>query len=186
MGGACTTREKALNSSPSSKERDGTLQSENSKDSIADGNLIFRNAAKNDAVDIFKWRNHPDIRKNSFNTDTLLWNEHERWFKEKSKDPNSKIYVACYEDEKIGMVRFDEKDDVIKVSVMLNPDFLGKGIGSEVIRLGKDRFINEKKPCKPIIAEIKTGNIASIKAFQKAGYEESCVVYIWKEEKNGN
>jgi spore coat polysaccharide biosynthesis protein SpsF len=91
------------------------------RDDITNVNFRLRNVENTDMGDLFKWRNHPDIRKNSFNTDTLLWVEHERWFKEKSKDPNSKIYVACYEDEKIGMVRFDEKDDVIKVSVMLNP-----------------------------------------------------------------
>lgn len=98
-----------------------------------------------DIDDLFWWRNHPVIRKNSFNTESISRDEHERWFKKKSKDKNSQIYIACFKDDKIGIVRFEEKGDVIKVSVMLNPDYLGKGFGSEVIRLGTERFIGEKK-----------------------------------------
>ena len=90
---------------------------------ITNVNLRLRNVENTDMGDLFKWRNHPIIMKNSFNTNSISWDEHNKWYKAKSKDSRSKIYVACYEDEKIGMVRFDEKDDVIKVSVMLNPDF---------------------------------------------------------------
>lgn len=97
-----------------------------------------------DIGDLFKWRNHPDVRKNFFNPNHVSCDEHERWFRGKSKDPNSQIYIACFENDKIGIVRFDDKGDVIKVSVMLNPDFIGKGLGSEVIRLGTKRFIGEK------------------------------------------
>ena len=132
-----------------------------------------------DIGDLFKWRNHPVIREYSFNKEPISRDQHERWFKEKSKDPNSQIYIACFKDDKIGIVRFDEKGDVIKVSVMLNPEFLGKGLGAEVIRLGTERFISEKKPCKPIIAEIKKDNIASIKAFQKAAFKESHSTFVY-------
>lgn len=62
---------------------------------------------------------------------------------------------------------------------MLNPDFLGKGLGSKVIILGTEIFIKEKKPAKPIIAEIKKDNIASVKAFQKAGFKENFTTYVF-------
>lgn len=61
--------------------------------------------------------------------------------------------MASYEEEKIGMVRFDDKGDAIKVSVMLNPDFFCKGLGSEVIRLGTERFMHERKPSKPVLLQ---------------------------------
>ena len=38
---------------------------------------------------------------------------------------------------------------------MLNPDFLGKGFGSKIIRLGTEKFIKERQPDKSIHAEIK-------------------------------
>jgi L-amino acid N-acyltransferase YncA len=70
-------------------------------------------------------------------------------------------------------------DCVIKASVMLNPVFLGKGIGSKVIKLGIKKFIMEKKPGMQIIAEIKKDNVASIKAFEKAGFKENHVTYSY-------
>ncbi|MFQ5685290.1 MAG: GNAT family N-acetyltransferase [Candidatus Scalindua sp.] len=149
---------------------------------IAKESLKLRNVESSDIGDLFKWRNHPVVRENSFNIEPISLDEHERWFKEKSKDPNSQIYIAYFEDDKIGIVRFDEKGDVIKVNVMLNPDFLGKGIGSEVIRLGTERFINDKNPGKPVIAEIKKDNIASIKAFQKAAFKESHSTFVYQQK----
>ncbi len=148
---------------------------------IAKESLRLRNVESSDIDDLFKWRNHPIIQESSFNTGSISWDEHEKWFRKKSKDPNSQIYIASFEDDKIAIVRFDEKDDVIKISVMLNPDFLGKGLGSEVIRLGAERYISEKKPCKPVIAEIKKDNIASIKAFQKAAFKESHSTFVYTE-----
>ena len=132
-----------------------------------------------DMDDLLKWRNHPVIRENSFSTNAISLNEHERWFKKKVKDPSSKMYIACCGDGKIGMIRFDDHGDVIKVNVMLNPDFLNKGLGSKVIKSGVEKLIGEIKLDKPIVAEIKNDNIASIKAFQKVGFKESHLTYIF-------
>lgn len=80
---------------------------------------------------------------------------------------------------KIGSIRFESKENPIKTNVMLNLDYIGKGLGAEIIRIGTDRFIKEKSPAKPIIAEIKKENIKSTKAFQKAGFKESCVTHVF-------
>jgi len=141
--------------------------------------LRLRNVETSDMVDLLKWRNHPLIRENSFSTNAISSNEHERWFKKKIKEPGSKIYIACCGDGKIGMIRFDDHGDVIKVNVMLNPDFLNKGIGSNVIKLGIEKLTSEIKLDKHIVAEIKNDNVASIKAFQKAGFKESHLTYIF-------
>ena len=181
VGGGGTTSEKVLNSSLSLKKRDGIPSSENLKNNIIAGGINLRNVEACDINDLFNWRNNSDVRKNSFNSDLISWDEHEKWFKSKLQDTESVIYIAYYEKTKVGSIRFEDKGDAIKVSIMLNPDFLGKGLGSEVIRLGKDRFINEKRPCKPIIAEVKKDNIASIKVFQKAGFKESHFTFVYNK-----
>jgi RimJ/RimL family protein N-acetyltransferase len=135
-----------------------------------------------DINDIFEWRNHPDIRRNFFNQELLSWEEHEKWFTTKLKDSNATVYMAYYREKKVGTIRFESKESVIKTSVMLNPDFLGKGLGSKVIKLGVERFIMEKNHDMQIIAEIKSENKASIKAFQKAGFKESFVSCVFKRE----
>jgi len=178
-GGASTTRENLSCLNHLSNKKDGIQQSENLRDDITNGEISLRGVQADDIQDLFNWRNHPDIRKNCFNTKPLSWDEHEKWFKKKLTESDTAIYMVCYRDRKIGAVRFEDKGEAIKVSVMLNPDFLGKGFGSKIIRLGTEKFIKERQPDKPIYAEIKKDNIPSIKAFQKAGYRESHLTLIF-------
>ena len=154
---------------------DGAYQSESLMSNI----INLTKAGITDINDIFEWRNHPDIRKNSFNQELLSWEEHEKWFMAKLKDPDTTAYMAYYEEKKVGTIRFEGKESVIKTSVMLNPDFLSKGFGSKVIKLGVEKFVMEKKPDMRIIAEIKKDNVTSIKAFGKAGYKESHVTFFY-------
>jgi L-amino acid N-acyltransferase YncA len=62
---------------------------------------------------------------------------------------------------------------------MLNPLFLGKGLGLQVIKMGIEKFIKEEKPSKSLIAEIKKNNVASIKTFQKVGFKKSGLTFIY-------
>lgn len=181
-GGVYTSNENLVSLNHLSEKRDGIQQSENLKNSITEADLRIRNLEADDINDLFKWRNHPDVRKNSFNTNPILWEEHEKWFKKKLAESDTAIYTVCCRDKKIGAIRFEDKGEAIKVSVMLNPDFLGKGGGSKIIKLGTERFIKEKNPDKSIHAEIKKDNIASIRAFQKAGYKESHLTFIYPYE----
>ena len=137
-----------------------------------------------DINDIFEWRNHPDIRKNFFNQELLSWEEHEKWFMAKLKDPDTTIYMAHYRNEKVGAIRFEVNDSVIKTSLMLNPLFLGKGLGPRVIKLGVEEYIKEKKPDMQIIAEIKKDNLASINAFKKAGFKVDHLTLLFDTNRN--
>ncbi|MBI5888761.1 MAG: GNAT family N-acetyltransferase [Deltaproteobacteria bacterium] len=150
-----------------------------------DAEINFRYIDESDVEDLFEWRNHPEVRKNSFNMAPLIFKEHEEWFKRKIKNSDTTIYMACCGNDKIGSIRFEDNGEVEKVSVMLNPKFTGKGLGSKIIRIGTWKFISEKKPGKPVVAEIKRDNIASIKAFERAGFKESFITFIF-DEKQGN
>ena len=153
---------------------------QNLSSSSEGGELILKNVKTSDMLDLFKWRNHPAVRKNSFNTKPILYAEHKKWFREKVKDQKCVMYVAYCTGKKIGSIRFENGKEGVKTSVILNPDYWGKGFGSRLIRLATEKFASENKPDKPIIAEIKKDNIASIRAFQKAGYKESHLTLGYK------
>ena len=161
-------------------KKDGAYQSESFMSNI----INLRKVEITDIDDMFEWRNHLDIRKNFFNQEMISRDEHEKWFMAKLNDPDLTVYMAYHRKERIGSIRFESRDRVIKTSVMLNPDFLGKGLGPKVIKLGVERFIMEKNPDMQIIAEIKKGNVASIKAFERAGFEEDFFTYVFKSVKN--
>jgi RimJ/RimL family protein N-acetyltransferase len=168
----------------STDKKDGVIPSSNLKNDIVDVNINIRKLQSDDLYDLFEWRNHPEIRKSSFNSDPISIQEHEKWFKDKIQDQKTAIYIAFDKNNKIGTIRFEDKSEYIKVSVMLNPEYFGRGLGSSVIKLGTEKFIHEKNPVKVLMAEIKTDNMTSIKSFQKAGFEESHISYIMLNRKS--
>lgn len=105
--------------------------------------------------------------------------EHQKWFERKIQSLDTTIYIGYYEDCKIGMIRFENGYDGTKVNVMLNPSFIGQGLGSKLIKFGVKKFMDDHVTSKAIIAEIKENNVASIKAFQKAGFKMSHLTYIF-------
>lgn len=139
----------------------------------------LRRATMGDMRDIFEWNNHPLSRKNSFRSGPISWDEHERWFAERLGDDLTTIYILCSDDKKLGSARFEEKQSSIRISIMLNPDYFGKRLGSELIRLATEKYIHEKRPEKQIIAEVKGDNLPSKKSFLRAGFEEEYTVYVY-------
>lgn len=111
---------------------------------------------------------------------------HEAWFKKKLVSAETVIYIAMSGSDKIGAVRFDAAGEAVKTSVMLNPAFFGQGLGSKVIAIGTEKYLRENRPAKPIVAEIKTDNAASIKAFAKAGFKESFVTLVHNDKGKKN
>mgnify|MGYP001578614546 FL=1 len=148
--------------------------------------ISLRAAAECDMPDLLEWRNHPETRKSSFNTDSITPEAHEAWFKKKLVSAETVIYIAMSGSDKIGSARFEDTGEAIRTSVMLNQAFFGKRLGSKVIAIETKKYKSEKKPSKPLVAEIKTSNAASIRAFAKADFKESFVtlVHAGEEEKN--
>lgn len=129
-------------------------------------------AAEDDKTYVWSSRNDAAVRGNFFNSDRIPWETHTKWYEERLHDANTAIYIARYGKNRIGVIRFEKKKNVVLVSVHVNSELIGKGLGSEIIRLGTERYYAETKKEAPVIAEIKSENIASQKAFQKAGYRK--------------
>jgi len=145
--------------------------------------ILLKSLSNKDMVDLFNWRNNSEVRKNFFNSHRITWEEHKKWFERITNLVTASVYVAFQREEKIGTIRYEDKGNFISVSVMLNPTFIGKGLGHQIIMLGTERFTKDRKPLKPIVAEIKKENLASIKAFTRAGYKKNEKVYIFNPKK---
>jgi len=131
--------------------------------------IKMRSANKSDCMDLFKWRNDPETRKNSVKgADEVPLEDHIKWFKSRLRDPNTRLYIGVSGKNKIGLMRFDIGEDIIKVGTNVNPAFRGMGAGSRIMGLTTGKIYREFK--KPIVAEIRDDNIASIKMCAKNGY----------------
>ena len=51
--------------------------------------LKLRPVQKSDIELIFKWSNDEEVRKNSFHTETIKWEEHVKWFNNIIDNSNS-------------------------------------------------------------------------------------------------
>ena len=134
--------------------------------------LSLLRAAEDDGAYMLNWRNDPAIWNNFFDSRRISLAEHARWYKKRLRDKDTAMYIARYGSERVGVIRFEKKRNAVSVSVNVAPHLIGKGFGSEIIRLGTERYYAETKETAPVIAEIKMENISSQKAFQKAGYKK--------------
>ena len=147
---------------------------------MSDKPLELRDVDVQDCEDLYQWRNHPIVRKASFDSEPFSRESHEQWFQKKRNDPETTIYIAHCDGNKIGVIRFEETKEAFQVNVMLNPEFIGQGFGARLIKEGARRLVGEKTSSKPIVAEIKPDNEASQKAFAQAGFKVSHSTYTFE------
>lgn len=138
-------------------------------------NICLRRATETDCYDVWNWRNHPEVRRWSFDKGEIDYSYHVEWFKEKLGNKDSRIYIAENErGQKLGQVRFERKKaDLAVVNINVNPDFLRKGLGNRILSKATLQYLRDNREVKEVRAEILEGNSASRKAFQKAGYRFS-------------
>jgi len=114
------------------------------------------------------------VRAASFNTEEIQYDQHEEWYREALQNEEICILIGLdTSDEKIGMVRFQKKNDRVTISVAISPTIQGKGYGTAIIREGCSEYLKERIVVDEIVAEIKESNETSKKAFSKAGFVET-------------
>lgn len=137
--------------------------------------MNIRFATETDSMFIYNLRNNKQIRDMCFNTDIIQIEEHTQWLKN-TKDI---IFIASNNGKDIGVSRFSIKCDYAVISIMILPDEQNKGYGTELIKLIV-KYIFNNTSCTKVVAEIKSDNIQSKKAFYKAGFTRDDVMFILK------
>jgi UDP-2,4-diacetamido-2,4,6-trideoxy-beta-L-altropyranose hydrolase len=133
--------------------------------------LYLRFAEPEDVKDLFNWRNDPATRQASFNTDEISFEEHKKWFEETLADPKINLFIICDKDcNKLGQIRFDKKEDFAEINITINPNYRNQGVGSLALSKSLGIYINNFD-VKQVIAKVKKDNVASLKAFQTAGFQ---------------
>ena len=94
------------------------------------------------------------------------------------KDSNSKIWIA--EDEgqtPVGQLRVDNEKEGPVFSIIVAPEFQGKGYGTDMIRMAAGKTF-EDSTLKTIHAYVKPDNPASDRAFMNAGFQQNGKVEV--------
>jgi RimJ/RimL family protein N-acetyltransferase len=134
--------------------------------------LTLRRATADDCRLYFEWASDPAVRAASFTPDAIEWGGHVAWFEARLQSSDSVLYVVSNDaNQPIGQVRFDAgPDGDLEIGVSLAAAFRGQGLGRAVI--GQACWtILEERPGARIVAHVKPENLASLEAFEAAGFE---------------
>ena len=134
--------------------------------------IEFRQILSTDVSIIFRWINDENVRKMSFHSEPISWEEHRAWFDSKIVDQNHVYYIALDENKiPVGQIRFGVNILDADVSVLIAPEFRKKGFGTEIIKCGTQLLFSSTSVSK-VHAYIKLNNYGSYKAFLNAGYSD--------------
>jgi RimJ/RimL family protein N-acetyltransferase/glycosyltransferase involved in cell wall biosynthesis len=138
----------------------------------SDDDLALRPADERDTQRLLDWRNDPETRRWAFQPGEVDLATHEAWFARRRADPDSVIWIAEQRGEPVGQVRLDREGAEAEVSIALAPEARGRGLGRRLI----DRAAREAPGAlgvERLTARIKPDNVASVRAFEAAGFTES-------------
>ncbi|OYU85250.1 MAG: hypothetical protein CFE24_02805 [Flavobacterium sp. BFFFF2] len=135
-------------------------------------NVTFRKADEFDVMLYFIWANDPAVRQYSYQTDPINLEDHSNWFKNQLANDQCFLYVFCnHIGTPVGQVRIQKKEEYSAVIGISNDSkHRGKGYASQMIQMATRDVISEN-PQLAIEAFVKHDNIASQRAFEKAGYQ---------------
>ena len=122
---------------------------------------------------LFEWANDAQVRASSFSPAPILWENHLFWFEKKLRDADCRILIGLDENENpIGQVRFDKTArGEAEIDVSIDKGQRGGGIGGVFLEAATNEFFRVSDAEK-IHAYVKTENVGSIKAFEKANFQK--------------
>lgn len=137
-----------------------------------EGNIYLRRADREDVELFFKWVNEPAVRENSFNTEPIPWESHQKWFEKVLANDGVRIYVLMQENLPVGQVRLVFEDSKWQISYSIAPAYRGQGYGKIILQLAENELIKDGHAGATLFAEVKANNIASQRIFTRLGYRE--------------
>ncbi len=140
-------------------------------------NLVLRKADENDVDILFEWANDEVVRKNSFSTKPILYDEHVQWYKKLLEDPNRVQYILEKVDQDsiilVGQIRIDINMDeqCAEIGYSIATEYRGMGYGKAMLHMLNEEAKREYPFIQKLVAKVKPTNVASYKVFIDSGYE---------------
>ncbi|WP_302766253.1 GNAT family N-acetyltransferase [Roseburia inulinivorans] len=147
--------------------------------------VYLKEAGRKDLDLLFQWVNEPSVRKNSFSTNVVSYEEHIEWYNKILCDKNCKQYIYMDEDIPVGQARIVCKENVVEINYSICAEKRSMGYGKKLLQLISRQAWIDFPHAKKIIGRVKSENIASQKAFIDAGYKEDYYIYELLKESKG-
>lgn len=133
---------------------------------------VLRGADKADSADLLAWRNDPDTRASSRNTQLVDQPEHDSWLINALADANRRIWVAEHDGAKVGTVSATRLDEPrVELSVTVAREWRGRGAGRAMVTAATDKAA-AIWPDARIQAVVRMQNAVSRLLFEGCGFRE--------------
>lgn len=139
--------------------------------------LYIRNATKADMDLLYKWANDPIVRKNSFSTELIPYENHVLWFNRIMADPFVLQFVLMEDNTPVGQIRLNIEGKEAEIGYSIASEFRGKGYGHKILQLVANEVITNHPEIEKLVAKVKPDNIASNKLFKSEGFEMEYTCY---------
>lgn len=149
--------------------------------SLCDEPMRLRRARSNDADKTWVWRNHEDTRRYFVDPSPVPLETHRLWWEKVLADNTRVLLLASRCGTDVGVLRYDLSGDVAVVSVYLDPELHGIGLGSVLLRAG-EAWLNTHYPATQAMeAAVLAENGPSQRAFAAAGFQTDGSNTKWKK-----
>lgn len=139
-----------------------------------DSYLELRPATEEDCLLVYEWANDEETRRQSFTTDAIPFDTHQKWYEDCLKSTDRSLFICYHGNTPIGQFRTDKTGaGEVTISYSIANGYRKRGYGAEMIREG-ERLIRKCMPEVRIIkAEVKKENISSEKLLLENGYTKT-------------
>lgn len=138
--------------------------------------LTVRRVTSSDAALLWAWRNDALVRQNSFSSEPIPWEDHQRWLADRLASERTVIYILEDADGPVAQVRYERRAEAeAEVGISVAASARGRGyahvaltetLASACSALGVDR----------VVALVKADNVPSQRAFERAGFTSASTV----------
>ncbi len=133
--------------------------------------IQLRPVVLSDRENLFHWRNHAAVRQYALQADEIDWESHCRWLDATLQNPQRALLMGAQDGAPVGVLRYDVAGAEALVSVYLVPQRMGQGLGAPLLVAGHEWLSSHYPQVRQLNAQIVPGNVASIKVFERAGYQ---------------
>lgn len=137
----------------------------------------LRTVTEDDMELLFEWANEQNVRKNSFSSKDISFEEHQKWFQKLLIDKNCRQYIYEYENEPTGQIRIQIIGAIAEISYSICAEKRGLGHGKVMLQLLCEEVKNALPAVQKLVGFVKPDNIASQVVFEEVGFDETCHKY---------
>lgn len=138
--------------------------------------MNIRKAERRDLSFLYYLRNEPEVRAASWRVSIVDTDEHLDWFDKVIDDPNKILFILENNGVLVGQVRYDVDGEIAEVNVSVSNQHYGNGYASEGLSESAKLLFEDNPAIRIIFAHIKPDNLASIRTFEKAGYQDKQII----------